>query len=354
MTNMMTKKEKPRDVAMALQVPAINNRIEEVMGKRAPQFCSALIQVSKQKHIAGCEPFTVIGAAMTAASMDLSIDPNLGFAHIVPYNSRDGKQAQFQMGYKGFIQLGLRTGQYAAMNDFAVNKEAFVSFNPVTGDLVLDSEKLDESGEIVGYGFYFRLVNGFEKTVYWPKEKIEAHAKRFSKSYSKGYGPWTEMFDAMARKTVIKLTLGKYGILSTEMQQAVTMDQAVVSNDGESDMVYADNETTASGPVYDEPAIPETDEPKEEQPPAAEEEQQQEEPPKEDDQKQEESVSLTPVEDLGKTEIDAELKNHMNESYFSAVAKPHMLGDDENYLKYPISAKRDLLTDLRAAVENQA
>jgi recombination protein RecT len=129
--NMMTKTEKPKNVAMALQIPTISKRIEDMMGKRAPQFCSALIQVSKQSHLADCEPMSIIGSAMTAAAMDLSIDPNLGFAHIVPYNNRDGKVAQFQMGYKGFIQLALRTGQYAQMNDFKVNKEAFISFSPV-------------------------------------------------------------------------------------------------------------------------------------------------------------------------------------------------------------------------------
>jgi len=279
---------------------------------------------------------------MTAAAMDLSIDPNLGFAHIVPYNSRDGKTAQFQMGYKGFIQLGLRTGQYGAMNDFAVNKEAFVSFNPVTGDLVLDSDKLDESGDIVGYGFYFRLVNGFEKTVYWPKEKIENHAKRFSKSYAKGYGPWTEMFDAMARKTVIKLTLGKYGILSTEMQMAVTRDQAVISDDGENEMVYADNETSASGPVYDEVEIPEPT-PKAEKKKVAE-------APKAEPA----GDGLTPVEDMGKSAIDAAIELHSAEPYFETVMKSNQLGDDPDYTKYPLSAKRQIVSDLRDAVDKKA
>ncbi len=126
MSNMMQKKPDMSTVQGALKHPSISGRIEEMLGKRAPQFCSALIQVSKSNsYLAKCEPMTIIGSAMTAAAMDLSIDPNLGFAHIVPY----GKQAQFQMGYKGFIQLGLRTGQYAAMNDFKVNKDAFVSFN---------------------------------------------------------------------------------------------------------------------------------------------------------------------------------------------------------------------------------
>ena len=326
---MMTKTKKAdlSTVQGALQHPSINKRIEDMLGKRAPQFCSALIQVSKQTHLTKCDPMTIIGGAMTAASMDLSIDPNLGFAHIVPY----GKSAQFQMGYKGFIQLALRTGQYAAMNDFSVNKEAFVSFNPVTGDLVLESDKLDESGDIVGYGFYFRLVNGFEKTVYWPKEKIEKHAKQFSKSYAKGFGPWKDMFDAMARKTVIKLTLGKYGILSTEMQMAVTRDQAVIVDDGEQAMVYADNETSTSSPVYAEPALPA------EKASAAEAEITDEAP----------TGDLKDVGEMNKTELNFEITSHKKAPYFDAVLETCKLGDELDWKTYPMSCKRDFVTALR-------
>lgn len=329
--NMMTKKSPPKDVAHALQVPAISQRIEDVMGKRAPQFCSALIQVSKQDHLKKCEPFTVIGAAMTAAAMDLSIDPNLGFAHIVPYKT----QASFQMGYKGFIQLGLRTGQYAQMNDFKVNKEAFISFNPVTGDLKLDDEKLDEDAEdIVGYGFYFRLVNGFEKTVYWPKEKVEAHAKRYSQAYRKGYGPWKDNFDGMAAKTVIKLALSKYGILSTEMQMAITRDQSVITNDGDNEMVYPDN-AEASGPVYDEPDIPDGDDEE-----------------KKDSPKKEEPKGLTDPADMDKTALKAEMKVHEKRPYFEDVLAPFMPPEGGDWTKHGVSMLREVVVEMRTAADN--
>lgn len=261
MTEQITKQtEKPKTVTIytAVETPAVKARINEVLGKRSPQFVAALIEIAKESSIAKCEPFSVIRAALTAATLDLPINKNLGFAFVVPYS--DNKQGnikvgQFQMGYKGFIQLAMRSGQYAAMNDFKVNREAFISYNQITEDLVVDPDKLDQSSDdIVGYGFYFRLVNGFQKTVFWSKERCQAHGKRYSQTYKKGFGLWNDNFHAQALKTVIKHGLSRYGILSVELQQAIVADQGVINEDGS--IEYVDNnhkpEIKIAEPVFNE------------------------------------------------------------------------------------------------------
>lgn len=237
--------QKPRTVQAALQSPAIQKKLDELLGKKAASFCSTLVQISRNSSmLAKADPNSVIGAAITAATLDLPINPNLGFAYVVPYKS----EAQFQMGYKGFIQLALRTGQYAALNDCVVPKGALVSYNELTGDLVIDFDKAEE-GEPDGYAFYFELVNGFKKTAFWSHAKVLAHAKRFSQAFRSGYGPWKDDFDSMALKTVVKNTLSKYGILSVEMQNAMESDQSVSHGLDDQGFDYADNAEETDNPL---------------------------------------------------------------------------------------------------------
>src|SRR3990172_142226 len=131
-------------------------------------------------------------SAMMAAALDLPINPNLGFAYIIPY----GDQAQFQMGYKGFIQLALRSGQFKTIASCPVYEGQLISENPLTGFVFDFTKKTSET--IIGYAAYFKLLNGFEKTEYWTKDKVEKHAKRFSQSFKKGEGTWVSDFDSMA------------------------------------------------------------------------------------------------------------------------------------------------------------
>lgn len=214
---------------------------KQVMGDKAPQFVASIMQISNSGLLAKADPRTIIASAYTAACLDLPIEKSLGFAHIVPYAG----QAQFQIGFKGLIQLALRSGQYAAMNDFKVNKKAFVSYDARSGELVIDSDKMDEYDEdIAGYAFYFKLIGGFEKTVYWSKAKVEAHATRYSQAYKKGKkdSPWYTQFDAMALKTVIASSLRKYGILSIQMQTALKFDQAVRKDITDDEPNYIDGQ----------------------------------------------------------------------------------------------------------------
>src|SRR5690606_13766964 len=227
---------------------SIKKRFEELLGRKAPGFMSSIINiVNSNTQLQQCDPNQVIAAAAVAAAMDLPIHPHLGFAHIVPYKGK----AQFQMGYKGFIQLAIRTGMYKTINATHVYEGEIESFNRITGEVKF-SETGATSDKIVGYIAYFRLLNGFEKYEYWPIERVIEHAKRFSQSYGSNYSPWKTDFDAMATKTVLKHLLSRYGVLSIEMQTAVKADQAVVheTDDGEQ-YEYVDNTVEAEYTVDD-------------------------------------------------------------------------------------------------------
>lgn len=213
-----------KTLRMKLEKPEYAAALQRVLKDRAPQFVSSLLQLcGSSKQLAMCEPGSVIAAAMTAASLDLPIDRNLGFSHIIPYKDK----AQFQMGFKGYIQLAMRTGQYAAMNARPINAEAFKGWDNM-GEPVIDWSLLDETKPPVGYVFAFKLIGGFTKICFWPKTKVEEHARRYSQSFrSGGETPWKTNFDAMAMKTVIKNELSKWGVLSVQMQRAITEDQGV-------------------------------------------------------------------------------------------------------------------------------
>jgi len=242
-------------VESLLKDDTMKRRFEEVLGKRAPSFISSVISATKaNKMLAECEPMSVISSAMIAATLDLPIVASLGFAHIVPYREKGTPIAQFQIGWKGLVQLAMRSGQYKTLNAAKVYEGQLKTWNSFTGEMEFQEER--KSDKVVGYVLYFRLINGFEKYVYWTSERCEAHGKRYSKSYAKGYGPWKDDFDAMALKTVVKDGLSKYGILSVEMQRAIVTDQGSVADiDGE--VTYLDNdlggEVEASGDTTSAP-----------------------------------------------------------------------------------------------------
>lgn len=204
--------------------PSIKKRFEEVLRERAPQYMSSIVNlVNSDTNLKKCEPTSVISSCMLAATMDLPVDKNLGYAWVVPY----GTKAQFQMGYKGFIQLALRTGQYKAINVVEIREGELISWNPLSEEVEIDFTER-KSNKVIGYAGYFKLLNGFEKTVYWSKEDMEAHAKKFSKTYNFKNGVWQTDFDSMAKKTVIRNLLSKWGILSIEIQKAYTADNNTI------------------------------------------------------------------------------------------------------------------------------
>ncbi len=211
----------------------IQQRFKEMLGQKAAGFMSSILSVSNQnKLLKTADPITIISAASVAASLDLPINSSLGFAHIVPY--RDNKSgrviAQFQMGWKGFVQLAMRSGQYKTMAVGPVCEGELVSANPFTGEYVF-SHDAKKSDKIIGYVAYFKLLNGFEKYYYMTDEQLEKHGKRYSKSYETGL--WSKNNgEPMKMKTVIKQLLSKFGILSIAMEKAISSDQALIKEDG--------------------------------------------------------------------------------------------------------------------------
>lgn len=219
--------------------PAVVQKLEGMLGNRTKGFVTNVLQVVQSNSLLSkADPMSVFMSAATAASMNLSVNPSLGEAYIVPFKG----QAQFQVGWKGLVQLAQRTGQYHRINAVEVYANQFNSFDRLTEELDADMT-IDGAGAIVGYIGYFRLTNGFEKLEYWSKEKMTAHAKKYSQSYQRGNGVWADGedgFSAMAKKTVLKSVISKYGIKSIEMQTAIQADQAVVTEDGT--FKYVDNE----------------------------------------------------------------------------------------------------------------
>ena len=223
---------------------SVKNKFKELMGKRSAQFITSVLQVVSQNDLLSkADPISVFNAAATAATLDLPINQNLGFAYIVPYKGK----AQFQMGYKGFIQLAQRSGLFQKISDAPIYKGQLKSENPLSGyefDFTIRPD-----GQPIGYAAYFKLMNGFEATLYMTMEEVQRHAKRYSKTFSSG--PWQTDFDAMARKTVLKLLLTKYAPLSIEMQQAIKVDQAIINDSDGNNVTYIDNEAETIDPVKD-------------------------------------------------------------------------------------------------------
>lgn len=224
-----------------LNSDAVKNKFNDLLGKKGNGFISSVLTaVNSNKLLQKSDKASIYTAALMAASLDLPVNQSLGYSYIVPY----GGKAQFQCGWKGFLQLAMRTGEYKSINVVDVHENQFKSWNPLTEELDADFS-IEGNGKIVGYVAAFSMLNGFTKTDYWTKEKVTKHAKKYSKSF--GSGPWRDEFDAMARKTVIKNVLSKYGMLSIEMQRAVSADQGVIKDDSfvEDDVVdveYIDND----------------------------------------------------------------------------------------------------------------
>ena len=217
----------------------MRKRFQDLMGERAPQFISSIVSlVNADKNLQRAfyeSPMTVIQSALKAATFDLPVEPSLGYAYIVPFNNyKDGvkrMEASFIIGYKGMVQLCLRTGAYARVPDAVdVREGELVSYDRLTGDAEfrwIEDEDQREALPIIGYAGYFRLKNGAEKTIYMTVKQIEGHEKKNRKGQSMGKG-WREDFDAMARKTVIRRLCGKYGLMSITYQNgdAKTMQLA--------------------------------------------------------------------------------------------------------------------------------
>lgn len=232
-------------VSSITQNPAVAKRFSDILGKKSAGFISSLVSLSKTKALAVAEPNTVVASALVAASLDLPIVPTLGFAAIVPFYDSKKKQtlAQFQIMTKGLIQLAQRSGQYKTINVAPVYEGDIKSNNRFTGEIEFNTDNIpDKSKEPIGYVAYMQLTNGFDKYLYMTTEELKQHGLRFSQTFKKGFGLWKDNFDAMAKKTVLKLLLSKFGPLSvdTQMQLALQADQAAIRLDNVADTDIAD------------------------------------------------------------------------------------------------------------------
>lgn len=205
----------------------IQEMFENSLGDNAGTFLTSIVDLYTDPAgtLKECNPEDVIMEALKSATLKLPINKNLGFAYIIPYKSKKKTVPQFQIGYKGLIQLAMRSGQYKTINSNVVYEGMEVTENYLTGEIEIKGRK--KTDKIIGYFSYFKLVNGFEKMVYWTVERLEKHAEKFSQSYKykdiKG-NVWNENFDEMALKTVTKRILSKYGVLSVEMQNAINQE----------------------------------------------------------------------------------------------------------------------------------
>lgn len=247
--NIVAQKE-AKTLKGMLESPAYKKKFEEMLGKKAAGFMSSIIAVTNNNnYLMKADPATVIGAAAQAAMLDLPINQSLGFAYIVPYKGA----AQFQLGYKGYIQLAQRSGQYIDIGAKTVYE----------GELEYENRLLDKfkfgnrtGDKVIGYLAYFRLTNGFEKMLFMTLDEMQAHAKKYSQNYKGGTDKWgLADFNVMAEKTVLKRLLSKFGPLSIEsvqMSQALSNDGGVISmnKDGEFDVDFSGETIDAE---YDEP-----------------------------------------------------------------------------------------------------
>ena len=248
---------------------AVLTNISKTLGSatRGKKFVASIISaVNTNKQLQECDFPTIISAGIVGDSLNLSPSPQLGHYYMVPFRDTKNNRtvATFQLGYKGYLQLAIRSGQYKKINVVAVKEGELLSYNPFTEDIEVRAitDPLErEKAPTIGYYGMFELTNGFTKSMYWSKETMEEHAQKYSKGYAahKGYTFWEKDFDGMAFKTILRQLISKWGIMSIEMQTAIETDMSFKDDVG-SQPVYFDNEETQQieqTQVYQEPTYQE-------------------------------------------------------------------------------------------------
>lgn len=247
--NSLTRKKGNTGIATYLTQEAVKNQINNVIGgKNGQRFISAVVSaVNNNPALQECTNQSILSGALLGESLNLSPSPQLGQYYLVPFNDKNkGKVAQFQLGYKGYIQLAIRSGQYKKLNVIAIKEGELIRFDPLNEEIevrLIDDEEEREKAPTQGYYAMFEYVNGFKKAIYWSRTKMEAHAMKYSKGYQakKGYTFWEKDFDGMAYKTMLRQLISKWGIMSIDMISAMDADMAVINEDGTKN--YVDNET---------------------------------------------------------------------------------------------------------------
>lgn len=247
--NSLTKANKRIGITAYLTQDAVKNQINSVIGgKDGQRFISAIVSaVNTNPALQECTNQSILSGALLGESLKLSPSTQLGQYYLVPFNDKNkGKVAQFQLGYKGYIQLAIRSGQYKKLNVLAIKEGELVRFDPLDEEIevrLIEDEEQREQAETIGYYAMFEYTNGFRKAMYWSRKKMEAHALKYSKGYQakKGYTFWEKDFDGMAYKTMLRQLISKWGIMSIDMVSAMDSDMAVINEDGTKNYVENDD-----------------------------------------------------------------------------------------------------------------
>lgn len=238
----------------------MKKKINEIIGdeQKGARFVSSIISaVNNNPSLAECDNASILSGALLGESINLSPSPQLGQYYLVPFKDKErGQVAVFQLGYKGYIQLAIRSGQYKKLNVLAIKEGELIKYDPLNEEIeveLIEDDEKREKAKTIGYYAMFEYVNGFRKTLYWTKKKMEQHALQYSKGYQakKGYTFWEKDFDAMAYKTMLRQLISKWGIMSVEMQNAYESDMAYIKDDGTKE--YLDNEDGIEFEVQEQP-----------------------------------------------------------------------------------------------------
>lgn len=249
--NQLAKSKQRLGLSAYLTQDAVKNQINNVIGgKDGQRFITSIVSaVTANPALKECTNQSILSGALLGESLKLSPSPQLGQYYLVPYkNNKEGIiEAQFQMGYKGYIQLAIRSGQYKKINVLAIKEGELEYFDPLNEEikvnLMIDKWDEREKAETVGYYAMFEYINGFRKAIYWSKSQMENHAITYSPGYraKKGATFWEKNFDAMAYKTMLRQLISKWGIMSIDMQAAFDADMAVINEDGSKDYVETED-----------------------------------------------------------------------------------------------------------------
>lgn len=243
---------------------AVKDQINKVVGgKNGTRFISSIVSaVQATPALQECTNSSILSAALLGESLNLSPSPQLGQYYMVPYDNRSkgAKEAQFQLGYKGYIQLATRSSQYKKLNVLSIKEGELIRFDPLNEEIEVNLIRDDEQREAaptIGYYAMFEYTNGFRKAMYWSRAKMEAHAKKYSPGYKRdlekgtSWTFWAKDFDAMAYKTMLRQLISKWGIMSIDLQDAIDSDMAVIREDGSRDYVE-----TVQPDAVEEAAVP--------------------------------------------------------------------------------------------------
>ena len=264
--NSLAKRDQSMKLSVYLQNDAVKKQINQVVGgKNGTRFISSIVSaVQSTPALQECTSPSIVNAALLGEALNLSPSPQLGQFYMVPFDNRKKgcKEAQFQLGYKGYIQLAERSGYYKKLNVLAIKEGELIRYDPLDEEIeveLIDDDVIREETPAMGYYAMFEYENGFRKTMYWSKKKMMAHAEKYSPAFSRNGGAktlelleqgkipekdlwkyssfWFKDFDGMALKTMLRQLISKWGIMSIDLQKAIDKDMAVIQEDGSADYV---------------------------------------------------------------------------------------------------------------------